>query len=25
MVNNVEIQGPFTIAVNDNSDTGLRE
>jgi len=21
----VEIQGPFTIAVNDNSETGLRE
>ncbi len=21
----MEIQGPFTIAVNDNSDTGLRE
>jgi len=25
MVNNVEIQGPFTIAVNDNADSGLRE
>jgi len=24
-VNKVEIQGPFTIAVNDNSETGLRE
>ncbi len=21
----MEIQGPFTIAINDNSDTGLRE
>lgn len=24
-MNTVEIQGPFTIAVNDNSETGLRE
>ena len=24
-MNKVEIQGPFTIAVNDNSETGLRE
>jgi len=25
LVENVEIQGPFTIAVNDNTDSGLRE